>query len=380
MKRSPSSMSANETMRRVAIIFFAREGGVPRSQVTLANALSERGVSVSVITPRAQGSFLAQLLPTIELVNLGASSHLSFVLRLARHLRRCTPQYILASQHHAGVVVALAKLLGRCSASFFVVIHNNLSSILQYERHARLLLLLMRVCYRQAEAIIGVSQGVAADLERHLPRLKKKLRVAYDLVPLDEVQRLGQIRPCGDPWLDDKQIPVFVAVGRLSRQKDFSTLLKAVASVHQQSPCRLLVIGDGEERQRLQALVQELHLDRVVRFTGRQANPYKFMSKADALIVSSRWEGFCLVIVEALALGLPVISTDCPSGPAEILEDGRYGRLVPVGDVDALANAMQELLNGGLSFSPTALQRRAAAFAPDNAVLPYLCFLGGVRT
>jgi len=372
-------MSERKTSKRVAIIFAAQDGGVQRSQVTLANTLSAKGMNISVITPQAQGPFLTQLLPSIELVNLGASSHVGFIFRLARYLRHHVPQSILASQHHTGVWVALAKFLGRCHSPFLVVIHNNLSSILQHERHARLLLILMRVCYRWAEAIVGVSKGVVADLEHHFPYFQNRLQVAYDLVPLEEVQCLGKIHPCGDPWLDHKDAPVFVAVGRLNRQKDFSTLLRAIARVRQQTPCRLLIVGEGEELPRLQMLVKELRLEDVIRFIGPQTNPYKFMSKANALVVSSRWEGFCLVIVEALTLGIPVISTDCPSGPSEILEGGKHGRLVPVGDADALANAMLELLDGKLHFSSAVLQKRATAFAPDTAVLPYLRLLRGIQ-
>ena len=151
-----------------------------------------------------------------------------------------------------------------------------------------------------------------------------------------------------------------------------------MAIVRRSHPSHLIVIGKGDEHGHLTSLIRELSLESYVRLIRERTNPYKFMSKADALVVTSRWEGFCVVIVEALALGIPVISTDCPSGPGEILDGGRYGRLVPVGDSVALASANSDLIRGDVAFPPAVLRQRAACFGLNDTLPPYLRLLGEV--
>jgi glycosyltransferase involved in cell wall biosynthesis len=167
-----------------------------------------------------------------------------------------------------------------------------------------------------------------------------------------------------------------LAVGRLVAQKDYPTLLRALAICSRDTDCRLVVIGDGEDGPALQTLAAELNVSSRVRFLGARSDPYPFMARADALVTSSKFEGFSGVIVEALALRLPVIATDCKSGPDEILDGGRYGTLVPVGDPDRLAQAMRALLRGETRFRPIDLERRADAFGVDRGLPPYLRLLG----
>jgi glycosyltransferase involved in cell wall biosynthesis len=360
---------------RIVIIFQALDGGVQRSQVDLANALAGEGAEVAVVMPRAEGPFLSELAAGVELVELEASTRVGFVLRLAGWVRRRRPDQVVASQHHTGVFAALALLLAAPrSTRLLIILHNHLTSLLTRERWAGLLLALMRLTYWRAEKVICVSRGVADDVGTRLPGIRDRLVVLHYPIPLDRIEEGGRART-GDPWLESKEVPVIVAVGRLCPQKDFATLLRAFGLASGTTPCRLVIVGEGEDRELLEATISELGLGAAVRMAGHQENPYAFLGKADVVVVSSRWEGFCLVIVEALALGRPVISTDCSSGPAEILVQGRFGRLVPVGDSQQMAEALIEVLEGRTRFSPDQLRSRAADFSTTANLGAYLRLL-----
>ena len=175
------------------------------------------------------------------------------------------------------------------------------------------------------------------------------------------------------PWFLPGEPPVILGVGRLTQAKDFPTLIRAFALVRKKHPARLMILGEGEERSKLETLVQELGLEKEVSLPGFVDNPYKYMKRAAVFVLSSKWEGFGNVLVEAMALGTPVVSTNCPSGPAEILENGRWGRLVPVGDVYALAEAIIETLDE--EHHPD-VANRAKDFAVELAVEKYINVLG----
>jgi glycosyltransferase involved in cell wall biosynthesis len=359
-------------VKEVAIVFHATGGGVQRSQVALANALARAGLGVSVVMPRARGPFLAQLRSTVRIVDLATDSSLAFTLRLAKYLRTRRPDQLLVSQHHTAVFALVARRIAAPGIPAAVIIHNHFSQVLHNRACSPLLPSLMRWTYRWAERVGGVSAGVVDDLRSHLPRLASRLEVFPQLIALDEVDREGAIAPCGEPWLDDKDVPVCVSVGELSRQKDFETVVRAMALLSHDCACRLVLVGDGALHGSIERLVERLDLGDSVRLVGFQENPYKFMSKADVVVVSSRWEGFCLVVAEALALGVPVVSTDCPSGPAEILDGGRFGTLVPVGDASAMAAAVSDLISGRKAYPRAELQQRAQSYRPERGVSEYL--------
>ena len=209
---------------------------------------------------------------------------------------------------------------------------------------------LVRLFYPWADCIVGVSAGVAADVARLAAVDPETVRVIYNpVVTLDLVEDAQA--PVPHPWFEDAT-PVLVAAGRLRPQKDFPTLLRAFATLRASRDARLIILGDGPEIKNLEALVVELGLDEDVQLPGNTSNPYAYMARAAAFVLSSRWEGLPTVLVEALRCGAPVIATDCPSGSREILADGRYGTLVPVGDIRALASAMEAAVDGKLRPAP----------------------------
>ena len=197
----------------------------------------------------------------------------------------------------------------------------------------------MKVLYPLADAVVAVSQGVADDLEKNAGIPSSLLRVIQNPVITPEIVDLAD-QPVGHPWFIQENVPIIVAAGRLTRQKDFPTLLRAFALVRQKRPCHLVILGEGRDRVMLKSLAAELGIRNEVYFPGFVENPYAYMSKAALFVLSSRWEGSPNVLTEALALGTPVVSTDCPSGPREILANGRYGTLVPIGDQESLARAI----------------------------------------
>lgn len=359
----------------LAITFEASLGGVPRSQVTLANALLRRGRRPAFVLPSRRAVTLDGLAAGVERIDLEAAGRVSYILGLARYLRHAPPDAVLVSQPLAGVALAVACRLGRFHGPVVLTIHNDPSSAIEKGLTGRLAVLVMRRAYRRVDALVGVSEGVVEDLRRLFPGLREKIHRVANGLEIAEVRRQAQQQPCGERWLDAKEEPVFVAVGRLVPQKDLATTIRALSRYRETLPGRLVIVGEGPERGGLEALTRRLGMQDAVRLVGYQANPYRFMARADALVASSRWEGFGLAVLEALALGLPVVATDCRSGPKEILERGRHGILVPVGDVEALARAMAQAVADGAPGDAASRMRRAADFSAEAAADRYLDLL-----
>jgi glycosyltransferase involved in cell wall biosynthesis len=233
---------------------------------------------------------------------------------------------------------------------------------------------LARRAYRRADALIATSQGVAEDLARILAPPQPPIVAIPNPVPIAEIEEKARA-PLAHPWLASGAPPILLAVGKLKRQKGYPTLIRAFARVRARRPVRLLILGEGEERRKLERLARELGVERDVALPGFAENPWAWMARASVLAHSSAWEGFSNVIAEALACGCPVVSTDCASGPSEILDHGAFGTLVPVADDRALAQALLESLEKPRD--PARLRARAACFSVETAVDRYLDVLVG---
>jgi glycosyltransferase involved in cell wall biosynthesis len=232
----------------------------------------------------------------------------------------------------------------------------------------KLLPRLIRRFYPSADAIVAVSQGVADDVRCLLPP-NIDVSVIYNPVVTPELVEMAD-EPVEHAWFQRGALPVVLGVGRLTAQKDFPTLLRAFAIVRRHRPVRLVILGEGEDRAKLEALVRELQLEDSVSLPGFVQNPFKYMRRAAVFALSSIYEGLPTVIAESLATGTPVVSTDCKSGPDEILRGGRDGPLVPVGNVQALAEAIDATL--ATPPDSRALQERASAFSLHTVTDHYL--------
>jgi glycosyltransferase involved in cell wall biosynthesis len=229
----------------------------------------------------------------------------------------------------------------RSNLSLDIKIGNPLGN----QMKSNLIPLAIRFLYPFADSIIAISHGVARDLATTAKLSLESIEVIYNPTISPQLSEKSQ-ESIGHPWFAPGQSPVVLGVGRLEQQKDFPTLIHAFAKVRQMQTAKLVILGSGREEKKLLSLVNELKLNEDVAMLGFVDNPYAYMAKSAVFVLSSAWEGFGNVIVEAMAVGTPVVSTNCPNGPEEILDNGKYGELVPVGDSQAMAEAILRVLLG----------------------------------
>jgi len=361
--------------KRVAVFLPALAGGgAERSMVNLCGGFVRRGAGVDLVLGQAEGPYLSDLDPAIRVIDLKATGVLPKLRGLAGYLKREQPCGLISVLDNINLA-AFAKRLAGAKSRIVINVQNNVSADLASHRGLKGALKpwLMRKTYPWADNVTCVSGGVADDLASQACFAPQQLKVIYNPVRLDTVRQLA-LEPASHPWLADESVPVIVAAGRLTQQKDYPTLLKAFAMLRRDRDVRLIILGEGELRGELESQIKALSLTGAVALPGFTANPYAFMARCSLFVMSSAWEGLPTVMIEALGCGATVVSTDCPSGPREILDKGKFGRLVPVGDADALAAAMGASLD-----EPKQTDRshaRADDFAADKIVDQYLELFG----
>ncbi len=343
-------------------------GGAERVAILLAGAFAAEGVATDLVVCRAEGPLRQAVPPGCRLVDLGVGRLRSAPLAIARYLISARPLALLPIMTEMNIAAALARLTLRTRPRMVWTVHNHLPARLGRERPLRASL--MRACLRGlapgAAAIVGVSEGVAEDLRRLLPRAAGRCRAIPNPVP--EPEAFPPRRP-----RRPAAVPCLVAVGRLTRQKNHALLIDAVAELRTRRPLRLEILGDGPLRLDLETRIARLGLEDTVALRGHVRDVPERLAAADLFVLSSDYEGLPLALLEAMAAGCPVVATDCPHGPAEVLENGRWGRLVPVGQTDALAAAILSALERpGPDPRP-----RARAFALERTAAAYLSLLRG---
>ena len=351
-------------------------GGAERAAVQLAAGLADRGFRADLVLASAKGPRMAEVPDNVEVVDLGARRVLTSVPALVRYLRRARPAAMASVLDHANIVALWARRIAGYPTRLVVVEQNNLSAAASHgkSRRDRMMPRFVARFYPWADCVAGVSAGVVADLRAQLTTVPDdRHRVIYNPIVTAEMLEKATV-PVAHPWFE-RGDPVFVAAGRLRPQKDFPTLIRAFRNVRSTRPARLLILGEGPDRAELEALIRELDLDDDVELHGYTDNPYTYFAHGVAFVLSSRWEGLPTVLIEALSCGAPVIASDCPSGPREILAGGRYGRLVPVGDVPAMTSALNAALDGRLVRPP---DESWHPYLLDRVVDAYLeAFAGG---
>ncbi|MBK1707658.1 glycosyltransferase [Marichromatium gracile] len=355
---------------------FSGSGGVERMLVNLIRGLVDLGQPVELLLVRAEGPHLERLPPEVRQIRLGVDHTQLAIPALARYLRRRRPAALLAAKDRAGRAAVIARALAGTDTRLVLRLGTHLSTAMaERDALARWLRYApIRVLYPRLDGIVAVSEGVAADTARIARLEPARIGVIRNPVITPELAEQAAA-PCPHPWLADAAPPVILGAGRLQRQKDFPTLLRAFARVHAERPeCRLMILGEGGGRARLERLARELGIGAAVALPGFQHNPYAFIARARQFVLSSAWEGSPNVLTEALALGVPSVATDCPSGPRELLDGGRYGPLVAVGDDQALARAMTATLDAPLP--PATLRRAVAAYRQERSAAHYLEVLG----
>jgi glycosyltransferase involved in cell wall biosynthesis len=360
-------------MKHIAFFLPSMQGGgAERVVINLLKEMISQDISLDLILAAAEGPLLTQIPEQVRIIDLAAGRVIMAILPLSNYLKKYQPQALISHISHANVISVLAKELAGINTKLVLVEHNTFSASKSQLMRAKLVPPLMRLAYPRANHIVGVSLAVSEDLETQLGFKKGIVKTIYNPVVDDNL--IGKSKASlQHSWFTDNAVPVFVAVGRLTVQKDFATLIKAFALLRQKKLARLIILGEGKLRAELELLIEKLGITNDVSMPGFVVNPYAYMSKANAFILSSLWEGLPTVLIEAMACGCPVISTDCPSGPREILEGGKYGELVSIGDVEALYQAMFKVLDSPVD--KKLLTQRAMYFSFDKAASKYLDIL-----
>ena len=368
-------MSSGHTDRRIGIfISFSGDGGVEKMICNLAQGLLNLGIEVDLLLARAEGKHTAHIPDGARLISLATRHTLSALPGLTAYLRREKPSALLAAKDRAIKVAVLARFLARSDVRLLGRIGTTVSAALETRHPLRRAIwyLSMRIFYRFTDGIIAVSEGVARDVMRITSLPADRLPVIRNPVITPKLHRLAK-ESAPHPWLDEPGTPVITGMGRLTRQKDFATLIMAFARVRKTRECRLIILGEGGQRRAIGTMIRELGIEKDVHLPGFVQNPYSYLSRSSLFVLSSRWEGSPNALTEALALGIPVVSTDCNSGPREILQDGKYGNLVPIGDVERMASAIISTLSNPLP--ENLLKGAVSEYTVEKAARSYLGLL-----
>ena len=346
-------------------------GGAEHAMVTLANGIAERDISVDLVVGQAIGPNRERLDSRVNLVEMGAPHVMQCIRPLARYLRAAKPDALLSAMTHTNNAALIARFLSRTTTRVVVSERTTIDWKPTSYREA-LHIRLRAILYRHADALILVAKEEIDEASRRFKLPKTQVVCIYNPIITPEFEE-SRSHPPDHPWLRDfsrEKGPVIVAVGRLDPIKDYPNLLEAFALLLKRRSARLIVFGEGAQRDALATRIDALGIDESVSLAGYFRNPAKEMNASDLFVLSSRLEGLPGVLIQALGCGLRIVSTDCTTGPREILEDGKWGRLVPVGDVAALAAAMEQALAGGPP--PECPSAHLDQFSLSHAVNAYL--------
>lgn len=345
-------------------------GGAERATATIADHIDGQRFRATLVIERPISDHY-RLTHGLPVTRLRASSSRRALLPLLRVVLRVRPAIIYSALPHLNLMAALVRLLAVPKPRLIVSVHNNQERELADVPRGRLLERLAGFVYRSADAVVVVSGGIAGQLiAQGVP--KERIAVIPNPIWIESV-RSAALEPVSHKWINHDH-ELIAAMGRLTEQKDFTTLIRALPKVLSERPrVRLLILGDGELRAKLAEDSRAFGVADAVELLGFDPNPFRYIARSRCFVSSSLWEGFGMGIVEAMACGVPVVATDCPFGPSEILDGGRYGLLVPTADPDAIARAILAMLREGQAsaeFSRRGLER-AREFDVSNVVPKY---------
>jgi glycosyltransferase involved in cell wall biosynthesis len=329
--------------------FFLQDlsgGGAEKIMSGLANELVKRGFKVDFVLVHATGVNLKSLDNKIRVVDLKSKNTYQCLPKLMRYLKRTRPQVFLSSLDLTNLMALIARKITGVKTRMVIRIEILESAQKRPVLKKWLEKFLLTTLYPWAEGIVAISTKVAEDIIDYAKLPPGKVHVVYNPVVTPELLNKAK-EDSGHEWLKKGNPPVILGAGRLTEQKGFETLLDAFAILRKKTEARLIILGEGELKSSLESICQRYGIEKEVDLHGYVENPYSFMRQSAAFVLSSKWEGSPSVLIAALACGCPVVSTDCPGAVREILADGAYGDLVPVGDAEAMAAAIEKVLTGG---------------------------------
>ena len=369
-------MTLDKTRQQKQIICFypgtIGGGGIARVFFNLIQTMLNDGIEVHLFLNNKSGNLYSQI-PEGTKVFFGNGSVKNSLLPLLKYLHKYKPQALITAHAHVNIAAIVITKLALVPTKLVATIHTATSRDDKAGKPLRKKLntISSRLIYPLADEIIAVSDAVADDLAKYLKMKRSRIKTIYNPVVTQKLLRLSQEKAEHPYFEQDK--PVLISVGRLSEQKDFPNLINAFAVVKKEIDAKLIILGEGEDRAALEKQIKDLKLENDIDLAGFVDNPYAFMAASRLFVSSSAWEGLPTVLIEAMAAGTNVVATDCPGGTAEILENGKYGKLVPVADSKALAKAIISSLNKPIS--QTKVLKRAKEFSDSAATEQYLKLL-----
>lgn len=329
----------------------AQGGGAERVMISLANSFVEKGYDIDFLFVHAEGPFLKELNKEINIIDLKSKRAIYSLIKLYIYLFKNKPNTLISALNYINLIAIFSCFfLFLKKPKVIITEHGTLSAVSKdLKGTGKIVPKLMKFLYPYATKIVCVSNGVADDLAEQLNINREKIVTIYNPINFENINSKKDI-PLDHPWARE-DIPIVLGAGRLVDVKNFPLLINAFLRVRAKMPCRLVIVGEGEKRQDLEKIIVSSPFADDILLYGFTDNPYQWMKLAEVFVLSSNTEGLPTVLIEALACGAKVISTDCPSGPREILDNGNYGILVEVGNVDQLASSLENNLIFGFNNS-----------------------------
>lgn len=354
--------------RKVTLLLpSARGGGAERVMIQIANHLARKGYIVELVLVKAEGPFLGEICTQVKVVDLQSQRTFYALPRLAKHIDIEKPDVILSALTHVNIAALIAKLWAGSGVKLIVTEHSNPKKALFSGLKSSFLRLLVKLLYKKADWVVCVSDGIRSTFMQYMKVPKEKLITIYNPLNFDQIHS-KMCEPISHPWVSDSSIRLLLAVGRLTKAKDYPTLLKAFARLDPKFNAHLVILGEGEDRRDLEHLASELGISRHVQFFGFNENPYAWMKACDVFVMSSTWEGLPGSLMEALACNAQIVSTDCETGPREVLEGGIWGYLTKVGDPVELCRTIERALTSQRTTIPPSATDR---FRPEVVIGRY---------
>ena len=368
-------MPNNKDMKLMIVTPNFNGGGAERIAVNLANYYAEQGIDVSLLVFKGIGPYANQVSDKVRLIDLKITRTRYVFFKLLKALKNERPTHVLSVIRGSNILLGLVSFFSKSYKLFFREA-NTMNAVVSLPLLKRIIYkTVMRFSYISADGVIANSDDTRHDLIKNSIVSNEKVSVVGNpVLPTDYKEKSEAI--LNHPWFDSQDFKVALSVGRLHSQKNQQLLVRAFARVSQLLPdLRIVILGEGEKKASLQKLAEELGVLDKFEIIAFQANPYPYYRNADLFVLTSDWEGFGNVLVEAMACGTPVISTDCPGGPKTILQNGQYGTLIPVGDEEALVNALLKHFQGQANTDVEAAIDNARKYTVESVAERYLMIL-----
>ncbi|HQL67339.1 MAG TPA: glycosyltransferase [Caldisericia bacterium] len=344
-------------------------GGAEKMTLNLIQGLLNFSYKIDLILINAKGPLLKYVPKGCNIINFKLKHTLFSLFKFIKYLRNETPIVLISSLTHLNIITIISILISRVKTKLIIMEQANLTSVTKNNNlKVKIVSILAHFLYKRANFIIAVSECVKEDLLKKILGIENKIRVIYNPIPNNDMFLMSS-EPVYHKWFLKKNMPIILSIGRLAKEKNYSTLLQAFKLVKNVVRCKLVIIGDGPERENLENLAKNLQINEDLWMPGFDVNPYKYMSKSDIFVLTSIYEGLPNVLIEALALGLPLVSTDCESGPREIIKNNINGLLVKVGDYESLSQAIIYILKNRNKFITN--KNELEKFKIENIVYEY---------